>query len=177
LKFRVEDIGGEEQEQTLSQGENWLEERLAGEPQRPFRFTSPIKIRLHLSRSGKVILLRSRIEAKVEWMCARCLDPFSRTLTSEFKTSLKPRPDFPLPDEVELNREDLETEFYEGEEIDVTPLVQDQILLTLPPKALCDEECRGLCPKCGQNLNRGICQCSEKVTDPRFELLRNFRVH
>jgi len=177
LKFRVEDIGREGQEQTFSREENWLEERLSGEVQRSFRLTGPIQIRLHLSRSGETILMRSRVEARVEWACARCLTPFSRTLTSEFKTSLKPNPPFLPPDEVELNREDLETEFYEGEEIDVTPLVQDQILLTLPPKAICQEECRGLCPRCGQNLNRGNCQCSGKVIDPRFESLKNFRVH
>jgi len=98
-------------------------------------------------------------------------------LTSEFTIRLKPKPDSPLMQEVELNREDLETEFYEGEEVDVAPLVQDQILLTLPAKAICDEECRGLCPKCGHNQNRGTCQCLVEVIDPRFEPLRNFRVH
>ena len=177
MKFRVEDIGGEGRERTLSREENWLEERLAGEARRTFRFAGPIQIRLHLSRSGKVILMRSRVEAQVECICARCLTSFSRTLASEFKTLLKPKPDFLPPEEVELSREDLETEFYEGEEIDVTPWVQDQILLTLPAKAICQEECRGLCPQCGQNLNRGTCQCSGKVIDPRFESLKNFRVH
>lgn len=177
MKFRVEDIGGEGREQTFSREGNWLEERLAGEVQRTFRFTGPIQIQLHLSRSGKIILMRSRVAAQVEWICARCLTPFSRTLTSEFKTSLKPKPDGPPPEEVELNREDLETKFYEGEEIDVTPLVQDQILLTLPAKAICKEECRGLCPRCGQNLSRGTCQCSGKVADPRFAPLKNFQVH
>jgi len=177
LRFRVEDIEGEGREQALSRQEDWLEERLAGETRRPFRFAGPIQIRLHLARTGRTILMRSRVEARVEWICARCLTSFSRTLTSEFKTSLKPKPDFLLPEEIELKREDLETEFYEGEEIDVAPLVQDQILLTLPAKAICREECRGLCPKCGQNLNWGTCQCSGKVIDPRFESLKNFRVH
>ena len=177
MKFRLEDIGGEEQEQTFFQEKNWLEERLSGEAQRPFCFTGPIRIHLKLSRAGKVILLRSRIEGEGELICTRCLDPFSKNLTSEFTIRLKPKPDSPLTEEVELNREDLETEFYEGEEVDVTPLVQDQILLTLPAKAICDEKCRGLCPKCGHNLNRETCQCLEEVIDPRFEPLRNFRVH
>ncbi len=177
MKFRVEDITEEGQERVRSRQEDWLEERLAGETQRSFHFSGPIQIRLHLTRAGKTVLMRSRVEARVEWICARCLTSFSRTLTSEFKTSLKPRPDSLLPEEIELKREDLETEFYEGEEIDVAPLVQDQILLTLPAKAICQEECRGLCPKCGQNLNRGTCQCSGKVIDPRFESLKNFRVH
>ncbi len=177
MKFRVEDISGEGREATFHREENWLEERLAGEVQRTFRFIGPIQVRLHLSRSGRIILMKSRVEARVDWLCARCLTSFSRTLASEFKTLLKPKPDFLPPEEVELSREDLETEFYEGEEIDVTSLVQDQILLTLPAKAVCQEECRGLCAGCGQNLNRGTCQCSGKVIDPRFESLKNFRVH
>ncbi|MDI6755060.1 MAG: DUF177 domain-containing protein [Thermodesulfobacteriota bacterium] len=176
MKFRVEDISGEGREENFIQDENWMEERLAGETKRPFHFTGPIKIHLKLSRSGRVILLRSRIEVRVEWICARCLEPFLRTLTSEFTTSLKPKPDFPLPEEVELSREDLETDFYQGGEINVAPLVQDQILLTLPPKAICGEECRGLCPKCGNNLNQEGCQCSGELVDPRLEPLKSFRV-
>jgi uncharacterized protein len=177
LKFRVEDIGGEEQDQTLCQDRDWLEGRLGGETQRPFCFTGPIKIVLKLSRVGKVILMRSRIEADGQWICARCLTPFPKKLTSEFAISLKPRPDSPFPEEVELSREDLGTEFYDGEEVDVTPLIQDQILLTLPPKAICKEECRGLCPQCGQDLNQRDCRCTEENIDPRLEPLRTFRIH
>jgi uncharacterized protein len=113
----------------------------------------------------------------VKCICARCLEPFARTLTSQFQLSLKPKPDFAPPEEVELTREDLETDFYEGEEIDLSPLVQDQALLTIPPKLVCREDCLGLCPGCGKNINRDACQCPERKVDPRLEALRNFRVH
>jgi len=124
-----------------------------------------------------MVLVQSHIEAQVTCVCARCLEPFPLHLSSGYQTSLKPKPEIPFPEEIELSREDLETDYYEGEEIDLTPLVQDQVLLTLPPKTLCREECRGLCPQCGKNLNRESCSCAQRAVDPRFMVLRNFRVH
>ena len=121
--------------------------------------------------------LYGRIEARAKCTCARCLEPFPLTLASQFQISLKPKPDFAPAEEVELSREDLETDFYEGEEIDLSPHIQDQVLLTLPPKVVCREDCRGLCQGCGRNLNREECRCPERALDPRLEVLKNYRVH
>ncbi len=178
MKFRIEDIPPEGREEQYIWEENELADRLGLEKKRIFRFVSPITIRLRLSRSGSSILMKSRISAKTEWLCARCLETFAMDLTSEFTTSLKPKPpDFHIPEDIELTREDLETEFYEGDEIEVSYLVKDQILLTLPQKAVCREECRGLCPRCGKNLNREVCHCKEDTVDPRLAPLKSFRVH
>jgi len=171
MQFRLEDIPEEGLEATFSQSENWLDERLQGE-ERTFRFISPITVHLSLSKLGNTVLVKSRGETEVEWPCARCLEIFSLGLNSEYTTILKPKPALSFPGEAELTRENVETEFYEGEEIDLTSLVQDQILLALPQKALCREECRGLCSRCGKNLNRGVCECPVGFVDPRFEILR-----
>jgi len=176
MKFRLEDIPREGLEADFSEGEDWLDERLRGEQKRTFRFVSPIMVHLKLSKSGRMVQVKSRLQTKVEWLCARCLEPFSLVLNSEFSTVLKPRPDFPLPEELELTREDLESDFYDGDEIDLTSFVQDQALLALPPKALCREECRGLCPQCGKNLNRQVCHCPTVLLDARFRALRNLKV-
>ena len=176
MKFRLEDIPPEGVEATFSQDEGWLDERLRAEEKRTFRFSSPIAVHLNLSRSGRAVQVKSRIETNVQWLCARCLETFSRVLTSQYSTTLKPRPDFPTAEEVELTREDLETDFYNGEEFDLTPLVQDQVLLALPQKAVCREECRGLCSRCGKNLNREVCGCPSGSTDSRFAVLKNIKV-
>ncbi len=178
MKFRIEDIPPEGRQGQYTWEETELTDRLAVEKTRMFHFISPIVIDLRLSRAGSTVVMKSRVSAKAEWLCARCLDPFVMNLSSEFTTTLKPKPaNFELPEEVELTREDLETEFYEGEEVDVTHLVKDQILLTLPQKAVCREECRGLCPRCGKNLNREVCTCKEEAVDPRLAPLKSFRVH
>jgi len=177
LKFRLEDISTEGQETIINESAEWLEDRLAHETFRFFYFVTPIKLHLHLRRSGRIVILTSALEFTVKWVCARCLDSFVSPMKAEYTTTLRPKPDRPLAQEVELTREDLETEFYEGEEIDLTNLLQDQVLLTIPPKVLCKEDCRGLCPKCGKNLNREVCQCAEKDLDPRWAALKSFRAH
>jgi uncharacterized protein len=178
LKFQLEDIPAEGREESFTEDEGQLNERLGGETTDiGIRFTGPIQARVHLSRSGEVILITSRIEARARCTCARCLEPFFLPLASQFQISLKPKPDLTPAEEFELSREDLETDFYEGEEVDLTPLIQDQVLLTLPPKVVCREDCRGLCQGCGRNLNREVCQCPEERVDPRLAVLKNFRIH
>ena len=178
MKFRVEDIPAEGREESFIEDEGLLNDRLGGETTNTgLHFTEPIQVRVKLSRSGRVVLVTSRIEARAKCICARCLEPFPLTLASQFQVSLKPKADFTPTEEVELSRENLETDFYEGDEINLSPLVQDQVLLTVPPKLVCREDCRGLCPGCGRNINRETCQCPEHKVDPRLEALRNFRVH
>jgi len=176
MKFRLEEIPEEGLEANFSEAEAWLDERLRPEEKRLFRIIGPIRVHLRLSKSGRMIDVKSRLETRVELVCARCLEPFSLGLNSEFGAVLKPRPDLPLAEERELNREELESDFYEGEEINLTSFAQDQVLLTLPQKAVCREECRGLCPQCGKNLNREVCQCPTAIVDPRFQALKNFKV-
>jgi len=177
MKFQLEDIPEGGLEADFSEAEEWLDERLRAEEKRLFRIIGPIRVHLKLSRAGSMIHVKSRLETRVELLCARCLESFSVDLNSEFGTVLKPRPNLPLVEERELNREDLESDFYEGEEINLTPFVQDQLLLTLPQKALCREDCRGLCSRCGKNLNRDACQCPPALMDPRFQALKDLKVH
>ncbi len=177
MKYRIEDIPPEGVEEIFFQDECWLDVRLSGDSRKNFHFTDPIRIQMKLSCTGRMVRMTSRIEARVEWVCDRCLEPFTKTLVSEYSLNLKPKPVSPFPEEIELTREDLDTEFYEGDEIDFTPLVQDQLLLAFPLKALCREECRGLCPICGKNMNQEVCKCPKATVDPRFERLKSFRAH
>jgi uncharacterized protein len=76
---------------------------------------------------------------------------------------------------MELQREDLDMEFYDGEAIDLGQIIQKQVILTIPFNPLCQENCKGLCPHCGTNKNKETCECSEeKIVDPRLEVLKNF---
>ena len=76
----------------------------------------------------------------------------------------------------ELNREDLGLSYYSTEEIDLTPLIQEQVMLALPTRPLCHENCRGLCPSCGVDLNKETCACSTSAADPRMAIFRTLKV-
>jgi len=76
---------------------------------------------------------------------------------------------------MELQKEDLDKEFYDGEVIDLDAIIQHQIILAIPFYPLCREDCKGLCPHCGINKNQETCQCSDKeFIDPRLSGLKDF---
>jgi uncharacterized protein len=77
--------------------------------------------------------------------------------------------------EREIEEDDLSTAFYENEEIDLGQLMREQFYLSLPMKPLCGPDCKGLCPICGTNLNRGTCECKREWDDPRFSALRELK--
>ena len=77
--------------------------------------------------------------------------------------------------EREIEEDDLTTAFYENEEIDLGHLMREQFCLSLPMKPLCQQDCRGLCPVCGTNLNRSGCDCKREWEDPRLAALRKLK--
>jgi uncharacterized protein len=106
--------------------------------------------------------------------CARCLGTYTFPLAAEFELVLVPQR--PLPAETELSGDDLDLSFYAGDEIDLSPLVLEQLVLALPTRPLCRDACRGLCPKCGIDLNSGKCACVQDEGDPRLAVLRTLKV-
>src|SRR5215213_1252628 len=79
------------------------------------------------------------------------------------------------PEEVELQAEDLILSAYEGDAVDLDELVREQILLALPSRHLCREDCKGLCQRCGANLNNGPCSCEQGEVDPRWAALADLK--
>ena len=136
-------------------------------------------------RSEKDVFLNGTIQGRLSGQCGRCLEPYAFSLDREFSLVLSPQP--ALGQEIELGQElredELSTSFYHGDNIDVSSLVQEQILLTLPSVPLCKEECRGLCAQCGADLNQETCECQRtqqaqrewKEQDPRLAILSSLR--
>ncbi len=91
--------------------------------------------------------------------CHRCLSPFEWQLNEPVDVFLIPEAQSPQEEETELELEELDYDFFDGEVIEIDQLIAEQIFLALPFKALCGESCRGLCPRCGVNLNEEPCRC------------------
>jgi uncharacterized protein len=117
--------------------------------------------------------IEGSIKAKAEIICSRCIIPVETELTVSFKSSFVPAEFETQEKEIEVKGDDLDMEFYEGDEIDLTELVREQIILNLPQTNLCRPDCRGLCEKCGINKNEKTCDCSEREIDPRLKVLEN----
>ncbi len=113
------------------------------------------------------------ISAELEIECTRCLQPIDREFEIPFKAAFVTPENYTQAKEAELNAEDLDVSIIEGNEIDLTELVREQILLNLPEQVFCKEDCKGLCEKCGANRNLINCKCEETEIDPRWKGLKD----
>jgi|UPI0006B59322 uncharacterized protein len=135
---------------------------------RKIKFIEPIKYKGEIYRAQGEKLIHILINYKYEEACGRCLESF----INERDTVLSGR----LVEEVDDITQDEEDDliYYVGEKLDLTEDIMSMVILSLPMKPLCDEECKGLCPKCGTNLNKGKCNCIVENIDPRFAVLKDF---
>lgn len=140
------------------------------------RLTSNAAMEGTASRKGEEIRLRGTINAEVEVLCDRCLAAVRLPLEVEFDTAFVPQAaEAGRAENVELLTADMGLAAYEGDAVDLDELVREQIMLALPSRRLCREECKGLCPKCGADLNAGECDCERGEIDPRWSALAGLK--
>ena len=144
------------------------------------RFTAPIKTVLRAIRIDDMIDVKGRIHTVVRLPCSRCLKEYETALKSRFElTYVRWRPDFQedwQPDEIEISAADIGLVYFEGEDINLLDGIQEQVILALPVRMLCSENCKGLCADCGKDLNAGDCGCSRRPADNRFAVLKNLKL-
>ena len=133
------------------------------------------EVRVKVNKLEKIqneILLRGNIKTQLELECGRCLKHFLYPVNENFQTIFQPFSPGSTEEEIELTKDKLDIEFYKDDVIDLTEIVREQILVSIPIMPLCDKACQGLCPKCGQNLNRNKCFCTIETIDPRWAKLQ-----
>lgn len=173
MKIFVSQISETPKELSFTAGTEELN-RLYEADAKDFRFPQPLDVRVAYYRSGPELFFQGRIGAAVEGYCSRCLKSYSFSLTKEFDFILAP--DTRSAKTKELNQDEMGLSFYSGEEINLTPFIREQVLLALPTRPLCDEDCRGLCPECGVDLNEGTCRCAFSKADPRMAFFRDMKL-
>lgn len=130
-----------------------------------------VQASLGLSRNGARVLAVGSLDLRIRENCDRCLADFILPLTASFKINFELGGQDQLAREHSCRVEEMETEFLQGSEIDLHQLLQQQFYLATPVKALCSEDCKGLCSGCGGDLNRNFCRC-ERESSAAFGVLR-----
>jgi uncharacterized protein len=123
----------------------------------------------------KDIRLRGRLSTGLELQCARCLEPVQQDVAREFELLYRPMGADAGRDELSVTDAEAEIGYYQGEGILLEDVLREQVLLALPLKITCREDCKGLCPHCGKNLNQQPCSCAMPVEDPRWAALKHIR--
>ena len=159
---------------TLNLGEEWFARWQEDDPDLEFSGPGNLAAQVHLERHGHDILARGHLEGTLNLTCSRCLTSFSHTVETDFDLLLAPVPEGNLEEE-ELTRADLDRDYYTGEIVNLETILREQVLLTLPLKPLCSENCQGICPRCGADLNQETCQCPAEESSSPFAKLKNIK--
>ncbi len=158
-----------------------------------FRATEPLVVAANLRKLSGGVLLKGSFTTRVSAPCKRCLAESRLELPVSFTLNLIPealaRAEGLVEDDDEEDEDrshgetggsfaldDADEELFDGKVINLQPIVREQVLLSLPMNAVCKEDCRGLCTKCGQNLNEKECGCDTSFVDPRLAVLKNIKV-
>jgi uncharacterized protein len=123
----------------------------------------------------KDIRLEGSLAARVELACARCLEPVLQDVNHKFDLLYRPLGADAGKEELSVTAVEAEVGYYQGEGLLLEDVLQEQVLLALPLKAICRDDCKGLCPHCGKNLNAEQCACAEPLEDPRWSALKDIR--
>ena len=134
---------------------------------------------LHEHRGPKDIVadirLRGNFQGQFEIPCARCVEPVEVPLSAEFDLIFRPAAADSEAPERSITAPETEIGYYQGDSLLLEDVLREQVLLSLPVRTLCKPDCKGLCPRCGQNRNSQPCHCDEGPSDPRWEALAGLR--
>jgi uncharacterized protein len=143
-------------------------------------FTDPIRTRLRAVRIGEMVEVEGEIRTTVRLSCGRCLAEFASPLETPFTlTYAQQAPAAGEQSEPGAHEGVFEEDgliYFQGEDIDLTDGIQEQVILSLPLRALCSDSCKGLCARCGADLNTAACGCLAATAGNPFAVLDQLRL-
>lgn len=167
IQINVEKIKDSQGETLLFRQEATLSHTNIGD----IPFVGTVDIEIVLTSSDKKIQVEGTVKAVIQRPCDRCLSPAEFLVEAPFKEI------YFSAGTTQNNILHDEWVSFKNEVINIEPEVVKSLIMALPMKVLCDQNCQGLCPSCGQNLNTGKCGCSQEKPDPRLAVLREIIKH
>lgn len=174
LKINVITIPEEGQDFVLSEDGKWFAECFPDSGELDF-YLRKIDVTCRITKTSSTIFIRGNLSVLLGICCSRCLEDASFSAFGDFAYTLVPEISETRED-LELAAQELEISYYNGDFIDLAPIIYEQIILQIPIKPLCSENCKGLCPHCGINLNLASCNCHSEIVDDRLAVLKNIKI-
>ena len=146
------------------------------------QFVGPISVQVKVFLAHEMVEVEGQVTACALFTCSCCLKEFELPVGGDFTlTYCRELPQVDIADDgddegAELSAEDMGLILFDGQEIDLSESIQEQLVMTLPSKPVCDVKCKGLCPKCGVDLNLGSCDCSPQDINLKMAALKDFKV-
>lgn len=138
---------------------------------------STVSAAVDLYRTGHEVVARGKVNGQLVALCSRCASPAQLKLDSSMQIVFLPRgSEVPDVEDDEVAAEQPDVVHYDDETIDLAETLREELLLALPLAPLCREDCKGLCPRCGTDLNEGPCDCLVETKDDRWSRLKNLKL-
>ena len=126
-------------------------------------FEAPADVKGYVKNRAGYMYIHADVSLRFGTQCARCAEPVDGEMNFSFEKDI-------ANGGVDEDNDDYI--FVKNQKIDLAEPLEEELLLVLPAKTLCRDDCRGLCPKCGKNLNLGDCDCERSQGDPRLAVLK-----
>jgi uncharacterized protein len=139
------------------------------------RLTEPATVRGKVRLSGNEVFVNGHIDTRAQVECDRCLQQIELPVSADFVLEYITGSDYASSNMAELTEDAMAVSVFDGQAIDVDEIVKEQIVLAVPTRVLCREDCKGICPECGIDKNTGECQCVTDDIDPRWAALKNLK--
>ncbi|MBC7357801.1 MAG: DUF177 domain-containing protein [Desulfacinum sp.] len=171
MKIRVDEIPEAGRFLHLHWTQERLEKMLPPNDPSGLHLRRPLNVDLEIQRRADHLEVTGTIAGVVSLLCDRCLEDYDWQLRRSVRILLFREDAGPSDEEVELDPEEMEYEFFDGEILEIDRMIAEEIFLELPFRSLCFEECKGLCPGCGANLNTEACACTRRDAASPFARL------
>jgi uncharacterized protein len=140
------------------------------------RLVEPVHTNLRIALESGRVTVQGRLGTVLGLKCCRCASEFEQSADKNFVLTYLPDPETVRDgEEFELEYDDLDVGFYRGDQLDLSVVLTEQILLEIPMKPVCRPNCKGLCDQCGIDLNVRACDCTREVMDPRLAALAEIK--
>lgn len=139
------------------------------------RLVEPVAVKGNVKLARALVQVNGHIDTRAQVECDRCLQPVELPVNADFALEYITGSDYESSEAAELTDEEMSVSVFDGEAIDVDEIVKEQILLAVPTRMLCREDCKGICPECGIDRNSGECACVTDDVDPRWAALKNLK--
>jgi uncharacterized protein len=136
------------------------------------RLLIPPTVSGHIRQEGRRAHVSGRVTTRLQLECDRCLKLLELPVDSVFKLEYVTPEDYQAQQVVELTEDDLDLSIFDGEVIDIDDLVTEEILLAVPDHVLCNDNCKGICDRCGADRNSADCGCETQQVDLRWAGLK-----
>lgn len=139
------------------------------------KLTAPTEVNGKIRLAGNEVFVNGHVETRAQVECDRCLKPIELPVNADFELEYISGSEYESSGVAELTEAEMSVSVFDGNAIDVDEIVKEQILLAVPTRMLCREDCKGICPQCGVDRNTGECNCVTEDIDPRWAALKNLK--